>query len=70
MQDLTRDENTYLDVCIAERGDALNLTSSDPRWFQRQHGLEDGVEFRYAGHDCYVRRSVDTAYFSQLQLCL
>ena len=43
---------TYLYVGIAESGDARDLASSDPRWLESQHRLENAVEFRYAGrHD-------------------
>lgn len=58
-------EQTYLDICIAEGGDALDLAPSDSRWLQRQHRLEDDLEFCYARHGCGVRRWVDTAYSSQ-----
>ena len=59
-----------MDVCIAKSGDTLDLASSDSRWLQRQHRLEDGVEFCYARHGRDVRRLIDTAYFSRFQLCL
>ena len=63
-------EQTYLNVCIAEGGDALDLATSDSRWLQRQHRLEDDLEFCYARHGCGVRRWIDTAYSSQFELCL
>ena len=61
---------TYLDICIAESGDALDFATGDSRRLQRQHGLKNGVELCYARHGCDVRRPIDTAYSSQYELCL
>ena len=49
-------EQTYLDVCVTESGDALDFACSDSGWLQRQHRLQDGVELCYARHGCNVRR--------------